>query len=143
MPAEFDKSDWDLLYEGSKEIGSKALEYLALDFLTESKEEAPVKEGGLVSSIEPNFQSDYQWIIGANIEYAADVHEGHVVAGPLNSDRQRKWWFATLKDEYGGEYTPKVGTGNKSDGNPFFDRALDTVEGNLEEYIKMATEDLT
>jgi hypothetical protein len=51
MGAELDRSDVDLLFEDIKTVGSKVIEYLAIDFWSISVEEAPIAKGTLRGSI--------------------------------------------------------------------------------------------
>lgn len=67
------------------------------------------------------------------------VVAGHVILGPMLTEKQRKWWFWYLHNVLGGEYTVKYGTGNKTPGNDYPAEALinmdDPVEVRLQEFL--------
>jgi len=125
------------------QIGDLATQKMGEDFMNHLPDEVPQgATGNLLTSIQPTSIEAYQWIIDSDLSYAEPVHEGREVMGPFFSELQRRWWFWTLDNVYGGSYEPIVGTGNKTQGNKFMDRTLDYVEGNMETYIEMAEEEL-
>ena len=67
------------------------------------------------------------------------VVDGHMVYGPVFSDRQRKWWFWYLENFLGGDYDVKVGSGNKMEGNEYPTRAYydaqSSVDMRLQEFL--------
>lgn len=142
MGAEINLSEIKELFEEAKNIGELALEYLALDYWTESVEEAPIKRGTLRGSIQAEQVSIHNWIIGTNLEYALYVHEGTrsypitaqsaEALGPLDIA------FSYLGVSHSGYGFFKSVQHPGIEGNPFFDRTTETVEGRIEEFIGMA-----
>ena len=65
--------------------------------------------------------------------YFDDVVDGHYVFGPVFSDKQRRWWFWYLRTELGGVYTPKVGSGNRMEGNDYPLVAIDNADPDIEQ----------
>lgn len=67
------------------------------------------------------------------------IVEGHVILGPMLTERQRKWWFWYLFNVLGGDYDVKYGTGNKTPANDYPTRALvasdDEVDVRAEQYL--------
>lgn len=70
------------------------------------------------------------------------VVAGHVILGPMLTEKQRKWWFWYLHNVLGGEYTVKYGTGNKTPENDYPAEALvnadDPVEARLQQFLDVA-----
>jgi hypothetical protein len=133
MGAEINDADIQLVFEGMKEIGLRAMVLMGSDFEAEAVQEAPIKTGNLRSSIQATTKDDYMWIVGTNLEYAPYVHEGtepHVIEG-------NPWLYWP-----GAEHPVRKVNHPGTEANPFFDRATDTVEGRLDEYIQMAMEDV-
>ena len=60
------------------------------------------------------------------------VVDGHMVYGPVFSDRQRRWWFWYLENFLGGDYDVKVGSGNKMEANDYPLEAVDLADGDIE-----------
>lgn len=144
MPVDFDPREVELLFEGLQGVGPQALEYLGFDFLAEATMEAPVRRGTLRGSIQATEQADYQWIIGSDLEYALYVHEGtrpHLIEanhaqalGPLEISAS---YLGVTRSGF-GFFKSVMHPGTAPD--PFFDRAIETVESRVDEYITMATE---
>lgn len=136
MTIEIDTSDFlDLLNELSN-VGSTVMQLMGADFWAESVLEAPVREGTLRGSIQATVQDNYQWIVGTDLEYALFVHDGtraHDIGSPVYIGGG-EWRYIGRSPT--GKGKPHPGT----EANPFFDRATDTIEGRLEEYLTMAVE---
>jgi hypothetical protein len=60
------------------------------------------------------------------------VVDGHMVYGPVFSDKQRRWWFWYLDAVLGGSYEPKVGSGNKLPANDYPSLAVEDADGSIE-----------
>jgi hypothetical protein len=127
-----DTSEVELLFEGMKQIGETALEILKDDFLSVSADEVPRLTNTLANSIQATGGGN-NWIIGTDIEYAGYVHEGtgpHDIGSPVLIGGS--WVYIGLSP--GGKGKPHPGY----KGDPFFDRAIDTVEGRTDDYISQA-----
>jgi hypothetical protein len=122
-----DTSEVELLFEGMKQIGETALEILKDDFLSETANEVPRLTNTLANSIQAT-GGGLQWIVGTDIEYASYVHEGHMTR-PSQADS-----YVT----YQGKSLGVKGHQHWVEGNPFFERAIDTVEGRCDDYISQA-----
>lgn len=128
MSADLNQSELDNLFEGLKEVGSRIIEYLALDFWSMSVEEAPIDKGTLRGSIQANQADDLSWVVGTNLEYAVLVHEGYPsfwLDSPVNIDGN--WVYIKEHPGYGGD--------------PFFDRTMDSVEAKIDTYLDLAMAD--
>lgn len=112
-----------------KHIGSKAIEYMALDVEAESVIRANVKTGDLRSSISAQPRGDDSWAIGTNLDYAVFPHEGF---GAFELNR------SVLID---GHWV-YIGRHPGYKGNPWFDDSLEIAGNRTEEYLSMATSDL-
>jgi hypothetical protein len=70
--------------------------------------------------------------------------DGHVILGPMLTDKQRKWWFWFLNNVLGGDYTPKYGTGSKTPPNEYISDAFSAVDpdidGKLDEFWDKVTQ---
>lgn len=124
MPA--DTSEVELLFNGMLQIGELALEILKDDFLSETADEVPRLTNTLANSIQATGGGG-QWIIGTNIEYAGYVHEGH-----LTRPSHKQSGSTYMGQSIAGQGQHWV------EGNPFFERAIDTVEGRTEDYVSQA-----
>lgn len=60
------------------------------------------------------------------------VVDGHEIMGVFQTPKQTRWWFWYLKNELGGSYTVKYGTGNKTPENDYPARALVNADGEIE-----------
>lgn len=130
MGVEFDPTDALMILNNLKEAGPRALAFLTIDFSAEAVSNANVKTGTLRSSIQAEQQDDTSWIVGTNLEYASFPHDGFD-SFELNRSVNIGGNWVYIKTHPGYE------------GNPFFTDAGTTVEGNVEEYITMAVEDLS
>jgi hypothetical protein len=129
MGVEIDRSEVDGLFEELEYVGSRSIEYLALDFWSISVEEAPIAKGTLRGSIQADQKDDLSWIVGTNLEYAVPVHEGYPpfwLDSPVNIDGN--WVYIKEHPGYSG--------------NPFFDRTIDSLEGKIDTYLDLAIADL-
>jgi len=136
MSMELDRSEIDLFFEGAREIGAKALEYMAMDFWGVSVEKANIRRGTLRDSIQAEQQSDDVWTVGTNLEYASYVHEGTDPHEIFPLGKQALYWEGAshpVKSVYHPGY----------EGNPWFDTAADIIEERMDEYLEMAIGDLT
>jgi hypothetical protein len=129
MTAEINHEEVYRLLYALKEVGSKVVEYMAMDFWAESVEEAPIKKGTLRGSIQAQQQDDLTWIIGTNLEYAVPVHEGYE-SFPLNSPVNIDGNWVYIKEHPG--YS----------GNPFFDRTTEIIESRIDTYLDLAMADI-
>jgi hypothetical protein len=129
LGVELNHEELDRLLDNLKEVSSKVLEYMAMDFWSVSVEEAPIKKGTLRASIQSEQQDDLTWIVGTNLEYAVPVHEGYdsfPLDSPVNIDGQ--WVYIKTHPGYSG--------------NPFFDRTTEIIEGRIETYLDLAMADI-
>lgn len=137
MGGELDRSELNIMFEGAKQIGILALEYLAMDFWAVSVEHANIKWGTLRDSIQPDQQNDNVWTVGTNLEYAPFVHEGtepHLITS--------QYWDGYLYWP-GAKHPVRYVEHPGYEGNPWFDTALDIIEGRSDEYLQRAMDDLT
>lgn len=133
MGMESDDSNVQVMFEGSLEVGQKALEYLVMDFWAVSVEKANIRRGTLRDSIQADQQDDNAWTVGTDLEYAVWVHEGtepHTIEG-------NPWLYWP-----GAEHPVRRVEHPGYEGNPWFDHALDDVEGRLDEYLEMALSEI-
>lgn len=73
----------------------------------------------------------------SDVPHFEPVVAGHTVLGPFSSEKQLHWWFWHLKNELGGKYEPKVGTGNKTAPNKYPSEALIASEGEVDARIEV------
>ena len=132
MGMEINNGEVQLMFEGAKGVPEKALEYLAMDYWAVSVENANIKTGNLRSSIQAEGGGN-EWIVGTDLEYAPFVHEGtapHVIEG-----NPYLYWE-------GAEHPVRRVQHPGYEGNPWFDTALEIIEGRLDEYLEMAIGDI-
>ncbi|MCE7699503.1 MAG: hypothetical protein K8E24_012100 [Methanobacterium paludis] len=91
--------------------------------------DAPYLTGFLVSMHIVEQLGTYDRYIYSEADYFDSVVGGHTVWGPIFSDTQRKWWFWYLANVLGDSYEPKVGSGNKMEGNNYPMRAYYDAQG--------------
>lgn len=120
-----DRSEYDDTVSKFEELGPAIISNMAADFDAEATEEAPIRHGGLRGSIQAGIRQldDFNWMVGSNLEYAPPVHDGHLTRPAIKHPERSK-----------GQHWVE--------GNPFFDRAGETVSGRLDEYEEMAKEDV-
>jgi hypothetical protein len=101
--------------------------------------EAPISDspgrGGLRDAHTIMDIGEYGRYIYSDVPYFDAVVTGHEVMGIDNSEQQRKWWFWYLKNVLGGDYTPIVGTGNKTEGNDYPTRAFYNAKSDVDTAI--------
>lgn len=139
---EVDRSDYDELVDHFEQVGPDFIEYATIDFWTVSTEEAPIRKGTLRGSIQYNQQDLYTWIVGTALEYAPAVHDGskpHLIeaknAKALGPITMTGTYLGVSKSGYGFfKSVQHPGYG----GDPFFTRAQETIEGQLEIYLDQA-----
>jgi hypothetical protein len=78
---------------------------------------------------------DMDRYISSEADHFDPVVGGHIVYGPIFSDLQRRWWFWYLNSVLGGEYTPKVGSGNKLPGNDYPSEAFVNADADVEARV--------
>ncbi|BDZ68596.1 hypothetical protein [Methanobacterium ferruginis] len=70
------------------------------------------------------------------------IVDGHVILGPLLTERQRKWWFWYLNAVLGGSYDVKYGTGSSTPPNDYPARALDASDADVDIRLDQYLNDL-
>ena len=102
--------------------------------------EAPMVTGNLMDLHVVESLGTYDRYIYSEAPYFDYVVDGHFLFGPVYSDKQRRWWFWYLANVLGGDYTPKVGSGNRLEGNNYPTRAYydaqASVEIRLQEFLE-------
>lgn len=135
MGMEFDPTEVQFMFEGAKGVPEKAMEYLALDYWAVSVEKANHDEGDLQSSIQMEGGGN-EYTIGTDLYYAPFVHEGtapHMITS--------QYWDGYLYWP-GADHPVRYVMHPGYEGNPWFDIALDIIEGRLDEYLEMAIGDI-
>jgi hypothetical protein len=148
MGADVDPKEVLDFFDDMLKVGTNALEFMSMDFWEISTEKANIDKGTLRGSIQADKISDYQWIIGTNLEYAQSVHDGYAA----------HWIYGSAGPSYMGQsITGKKGMlywpGAKHPvlrvhhpgykGNPFFDDSLEIIENQLDDYVGMAMKAIT
>jgi len=120
---------------------SKAMKYLTMDLEAEAGKEAPVGETGqLMGRIGMGQKSKLAYYIGSDIVYRWWVHEGTGIHG-VHEERITPVEKQLMVFRYDGR---KVVTQSVEgqEPNPYYERAIETVEDNVDMYVEKAMEDL-
>lgn len=90
------------------------------------RKEAPRQTGALQSAVMIKSDSTGGSIfMGRGAPYFISVLEGHRT---LTTDKSRRFWFALLRDKYGGNYSRKTkGSKGHVSPNEFFDRGYNAA----------------
>lgn len=128
---EVDRSDYDELVDHFEQVGPDFIEYATIDFWTVSTEEAPIRKGTLRGSIQYNQQDLYTWIVGTALEYAPAVHDGSKPHDIFPVNKKALFWP-------GAEHPVKMVHHPGYEGDQFFTRAQETIEGQLEICLDQA-----
>lgn len=106
--------------------------------------EAPYLWGDLREGHEVEERGPLEIYVFSDVPHFEPVVNGHKITGPFNSAKQLAWWFWYLKNELGGEYEPKYGTGNKTEGDDYPARAMviadPEVEARLQKFLDEVVE---
>jgi len=121
-------------------IMSKALNYLTQALLGEVVKEAPVDNSDLVQSFDMGQKSRLAYYVGSNIFYRWWVHEGTGIYGPQETEIVPTEKEA-MKFMYNGQYLVRKSVeGQEPD--PYYDRAIENVEDDVQMFIEKAIDDL-
>lgn len=133
--AEMDPDDVLAMLSDLSTVGPKMMDLWGIDFLLIVDEEVPVDTHNLQWSIPANTQrSEWEWIVGTNVEYAPYVSEGT----PAHEIEGNPYLFWS-----GADHPVRRVQHPGTSANPFFDRTLDQTESKLEEYLTEAMEGVT
>lgn len=150
LKVEFDFSELNKFEkEFAREIIPEILEQVAISLFGEISREAPVDTGRLAGSVEFPERTSDGFTISINAEYWKYVQFGTGIHGPRHrsffifpKDRRRRGQSGSrttrgkraLRFKMGGTYVfAKVVNNPGQKPNPFIDRAIDTVEGKIDE----------
>lgn len=147
MGAEVDSKEVLDLFDDMLNVGTNALEFMTMDFWEISTERANIEKGTLRGSIQADKQSDHQWIVGTNLEYAPYVHDG-TPPHEIKAKSGKALGPITITGSYlgvskSGKAFFKVVHHPGYKGNPFFDDSLEIIERQLDEYVGMAMKAIT
>jgi len=120
----------------SEQINAKTKEFMQelLNVVSKwVKHEAPHVSGTLEDSVTV-VNSGSQGTMYIAAKYGDAVIDGHPT---INSDKQRRFVFAMLRDKYGGEYKRKTpGAKGHVGGQPFVDKAIPHIESEIGQKCK-------
>jgi len=147
MGANVDSQEVLDLFDEFTKVASNSLEFMSMDFWEISTEKANIDKGTLRGSIQADKQNDYQWIVGTNLEYAADVHDG-TPPHEIKAKSGKALGPITITGSYlgvsqSGKAFFRVVHHPGYKGNPFFDDSLEIIENQLNDYVGMAMKAIT
>ena len=91
-----------------------------------------MREGHVIEST-----GEFTRYVYSDVPYFDAVVNGHVVNGPIYSDKQRRWWFWYLRTVLGGDYSNK--TDGFQQGNNYPERAYNnaqsSIDNKMQEYL--------
>lgn len=117
----------------TQRVVSRAVQLAALDIWGNVAKEAPVDHGRLAGSFEVNRQSDLQWSIYTNVNYAAFVHEGTGLYGPSRRRITPRNASVLAFEVMGKQVFTKSVAGQAP--NPYADRAVKRVNTNARAQV--------
>lgn len=153
MPIEFPADESRAILEQAKEVAVIALNLTAQELYGDVKKDTPVDHGGFQGSWEIEQQSDSDYLIYTNIEYALAVHDGarpHEIwpkgitygiskgayyaganRGPTTAAQALFW--------PGASHPVRMVNHPGYKGNPFItDSSIPSTESRLDEFVQMA-----
>ena len=141
LEVEVDLSQLKQLPDQAEKVGDNALNYYTQDLLGQAKEEAPVgKTGRLRQEMEMGRKDSTTYYIGSDVFYRWWVHSGTGIYGETGQ-RITPVTAKFLRFEWNGQiiYAKSVAG---QEANPYYERAIESMESKGEEYIKRALEEL-
>ena len=121
-------------------ILDKAINYLTQSLLREVVKEAPNDNSDLVTSFEMGKKESLAYYVGSNIFYRWYVHEGTGIYGPHETEITPTEKEA-MAFSYDGQYLVRKSVKGQEP-NPYYDRAIENVEDDVQMFIEKAIEDL-
>lgn len=146
MGAEVDPKEVLDLFDDMLKVGTNALEFMTMDFWEISTERANIEKGTLRGSIQADKQTDHQWIVGTNLEYAPYVHDGtppHEIKPKKGKALAWNMTASYLGVSRSGKIVRRIVHHPGYKGNPFFDDSLEIIENQLNDYVGMAMKAIT
>lgn len=141
LEVEVDLSELKKFPKQAEEVGDKTLNYYTQDLLDQAKEEAPVgKTGKLEQEMEMARKDSNTYYIGSDVFYRWWVHDGTGIYGETGQ-RITPITAKFLRFEWNGQiiYAKSV---RGQEANPYYERAIESMEGKGEEYIRKALKEV-